>query len=227
MASRVNHDFFSSWSEAMAYVLGFWFADGWMTQPYRDASVCFVSKDRTHLEMIRGLMQSEHTIHSQGIGCFRLPIGSKKLWRDLTELGGCPAKSLVIAMPTIPSDYIRHFIRGYVDGDGTLYWEVSGRPAPGLGAVGGIGFLESLSRFLDEYVGVGKATVRTYANKAQFITYTGIKAKAIAMWLYSDTIIVLERKAILAVEFEAWQIYKFGWKSVASITPRMQQILTK
>jgi hypothetical protein len=49
----------------MAYVLGFWFADGWMTQPDKDACICFVSKDREHLELIRNDMQSEHLIHSQ------------------------------------------------------------------------------------------------------------------------------------------------------------------
>ena len=46
MTYAVNQAFFSTWTPEMAYVLGFWFADGWMGQPDRDLHIGFVSKDR-------------------------------------------------------------------------------------------------------------------------------------------------------------------------------------
>src|SRR5262249_41587274 len=103
--SPVHQAFFSQWSEEMAYVLGFWFADGCMTQPHIDASITFVSKDKNHLELIKKVMRSSHTIHRHGETCFRLRIGSKRLWNNLFTLGGRPAKSLIARVPSIPADY--------------------------------------------------------------------------------------------------------------------------
>ena len=49
---------------------------------------------------------------------YRLQIGSKEMFKDLTKLGLMPNKSKVVRMPHIPRKYLSHFIRGYFDGDG-------------------------------------------------------------------------------------------------------------
>jgi hypothetical protein len=221
----VNQKFFAKWSPTMAYVFGFWFADGWMTQPNTDALICFVSKDEEHLELIRDAMQSQHTIHPQGTGCLRLSIGSKRLWHELYRLGGVPAKSLIAEMPFVPKDYVRHFIRGYVDGDGTIRWEAPAHRRPILSMVGGSKFLSQVATLLDEEAGVGIARVQSYDYKTPEIVYKGIKAKTLAKWLYSNADLALERKAVVAHEFANWEISKFGWKSQAVMTAKMQAIL--
>ncbi len=224
--SPVNSKFFASWSNEMAYVLGFWFADGWMSQPDRDASVGFISKDKDHLQMIRRVMQSDHTIHSHGENCFRLLIGSQRLWNDLYNLGGIPAKSLVVEMPFIPKEYLRHFIRGFVDGDGSLYWETSRGRKPAIKMTGGISFLEKLAQIIHEETDIGIAKVKVHSYQAPSIVYSaGIKAKVLAKWLYVDDDLALERKATLAQEFHVWEPSKYGWISPAVVRPRMQEIL--
>jgi hypothetical protein len=35
----------------------------------------------------------------------------------------------------------------------------------------------------------------------------------------------LERKAVIARQFETWELSKFGWKSQAIMTPKMRAIL--
>lgn len=43
-----------------------------------------------------------------------------KMYNDLIKQGCLPCKSLILKSPKIKKDLIRHFIRGYVDGDGCL-----------------------------------------------------------------------------------------------------------
>lgn len=50
-------------------------------------------------------------------------IGSHKIYNDLFELGLYPNKSLTVNFPKIPQKYLGHFIRGYFDGDGCIYFE--------------------------------------------------------------------------------------------------------
>jgi len=227
MVRKVNRQFFSAWNPDMAYVFGFWFADGWMSQPDKDLCITFTSADLEHLQTIQSLMESEHKIYSRIGKCYDLTIGSKQLWHDLYRLGGTPAKSLVAEMPTVPKEYLRHFVRGYVDGDGTVRWETSQRRRPVLSIVGGTKFLSQMAMLLDEETGVGisRVKVRFSRPKAPELIYTGIKAKTLAKWLYSNATLALERKAKSAHEFATWELSKFGWKSQAVMTPKMQAIL--
>src|SRR5215469_15083778 len=136
MTKHADRAFFSRWTPESAYVFGFWFADGSMTQPGKDCYVSFVTKDLEHLGLIRHIMQAEQKIYARPDGCYTLAIGSKQIWGDLLRLGGTPTKSLVAGMPYVPRSLMRHFVRGYVGGDGYLYWETSPRRRPAIGMVG-------------------------------------------------------------------------------------------
>ncbi len=44
------------------------------------------------------------------------------MFEDLCKHGCVPNKSLILEFPkTVPSDLIHHFIRGYFDGDGSVF----------------------------------------------------------------------------------------------------------
>src|SRR6478672_5311123 len=47
---------------------------------------------------------------------------SKEMYQDIMTLGGSPRKSRTIGFPDVPSELLPHFVRGVVDGDGTLSW---------------------------------------------------------------------------------------------------------
>lgn len=111
----------------MAYVLGFFTADGNMIRNKRGAHfIDFYITDRDILEKIKKLLGSNHKISIRDrrkvnpnykIG-YRLQIGSKMMFNDLINLGLMPNKSKVVRMPSVPSKYVSHFVRGYFDGDG-------------------------------------------------------------------------------------------------------------
>jgi hypothetical protein len=106
-----------------------------------------------------------------------------------------------------------------------VIWETSPRRRPVIGILGGTSFLGALVRILNREVGVGVAEIRAYDYLSPRVVYTGIKAKALAKWLYADTAIALERKAAIARQFAAWELSKFGWKSTAVLTSRMRDLL--
>ncbi len=126
----VNKDFFKNWSSEMAYVLGFFAADGYMWESARGAYFFgFQIKDKNLLYKIRKILNSNHKIaqriskNSNWHDSYRLQIGSKEMFNDLLMLGMTPAKSKTLTFPKIPKEYLKDFIRGYFDGDGNVYFK--------------------------------------------------------------------------------------------------------
>jgi len=113
----------------MAYVLGFFAADGSMLKNNRGAHfIEFHITDRDLLYNIRSVLGSNHKVairdrHNEKwkLG-YRLQIGSKEMYSDLEQHGFSQAKSKILRFPVVPKKYLRHFIRGYFDGDGNIYF---------------------------------------------------------------------------------------------------------
>ncbi len=122
-----NENFFKKWTPEMAYVLGFFAADGNMLKNKRGAHfIEFQSTDKEIINKIRkvlktnlaiGKYQSKYKNHNKR---YRLQIGSKEIFNDLLKLGLTPNKSLTLKMPKVPNKYLSHFTRGYFDGDGNV-----------------------------------------------------------------------------------------------------------
>lgn len=126
---EVNQKFFSSWNTEMAYVLGFFVADGSMIRNNRGAHfIEFHITDKSLLEDIRLLLKSNHKIarrirDPRWKPGYRLQIGSKKMFQDLEKLGLSQRKSNTLKLPRIPKCYIAQYVRGYFDGDGCIYFK--------------------------------------------------------------------------------------------------------
>jgi intein/homing endonuclease len=124
----------------MAYILGFFTADGSMIRNRRGAHfVEFNITDRSILEQIKMAMGSTHKISSRDRGNdrwklgYRLQFGSKILFEDLHNLGLVQRKSKILRLPKIPRKWVGSFVRGYFDGDGCVYFKqhlIRGRKKP-------------------------------------------------------------------------------------------------
>lgn len=123
---KKNEDFFSVWSSQMAYVFGFFVADGNLSKGRRgNCYVEFTSTDKEILLKIRDAIQSDHVIGVRNRNVrwktsYRLQLGSKKMFMDLERLGVTINKSKVIRFPFVPLKYLANFVRGYFDGDGSV-----------------------------------------------------------------------------------------------------------
>lgn len=85
----------------MAYVLGFFAADGNMIRGKRgNHYISFYSCNRELLEKVRKIMGCDHKIYGKIPRnkkhqiCYQIQIGSKELFADLIRLGFTPHKSL-------------------------------------------------------------------------------------------------------------------------------------
>ena len=112
----------------MAYVLGYFAADGSMIKSNRYTYfIEFTSTDKILIEHVQAATGSNHKIgiRERGGNCktaYRLQIGSNTWFEDLERLGFTQNKSNTLAFPRIPEEFFGHFVRGYFDGDGCVYF---------------------------------------------------------------------------------------------------------
>lgn len=150
----------------MAYVLGFFAADGSMLKNNRGAHfIEFTITDRIVLENIQQLVSSNHRIAERSSRKenwktqYRLQIGSKEWFEDLVRLGFTQNKSTVLMFPSVPKKFLGDFIRGYFDGDGCVHFKEYRSKERGkniwafvtLFTSGSKQFLESLHQILKEF----------------------------------------------------------------------------
>jgi hypothetical protein len=111
----------------MAYVLGFFAADGYITVNKRGANFwCIQITDKKLLESIKKVVGAEHKISvrpptgNEKI-LYRLQIGSREMCDDLRKLGYAERKSKNLPVPLVPHNHLCDFVRGYFDGDGNVW----------------------------------------------------------------------------------------------------------
>jgi len=125
----INENFFSSWSSEMAYILGLIATDGCVSKS-GNVSLCINDKDL--LEKVRLVMHSEHKIcqskYQERLYCFR--FARVRLVEDLVGLGILPRKSLSIKFPAVPDAFLKDFVRGAFDGDGSVFFDTHSKNCP-------------------------------------------------------------------------------------------------
>ncbi|TSC72859.1 MAG: putative DOD family homing endonuclease [Parcubacteria group bacterium Gr01-1014_38] len=127
LSSRPVETFFQTWTPEMAYVLGYFAADGYMYRNPRGSHyVGFVSTDEELVRLVRSLIGTLNSIevyrpkNKNWKTRYTLQVGSRKIFETLSDLGFSPAKSLTVSFPLVPLSVLSHFVRGYFDGDGCL-----------------------------------------------------------------------------------------------------------
>ncbi|WP_053599315.1 LAGLIDADG family homing endonuclease [Bacillus sp. FJAT-18017] len=115
----MNEDFFKTWSNEMAWVLGFIVTDGCINQ---NQSLTIGQKDPYPLQKIKELLQfNGKVVKYDNKNIYELNICSKEIITDLFNLGVTRRKSLTIVFPECPKEYLSHFVRGVIDGDGYVH----------------------------------------------------------------------------------------------------------
>lgn len=170
----IDENFFGTWSDEMAYVLGLVITDGCIRQPKKGSIVVHLDmNDRSLLEKVRKAMKSTHKIvpskHQKGLYLFG--FAREQISQDLLRLGVTPRKSLTVKFPDVPDKYLRHFIRGVFDGDGSVYFESRSRNSPLTTKFvsGSKDFIYELEKRLQK-LGMPKHTI--YKDKRGNISYS-------------------------------------------------------
>lgn len=191
-------------SEVKAYWLGFIYADGCISERVKNGKVSSMKLeitlnegDKSHLEKFLHDINSTSTVETKlvklngkEITTYRVSISSTEMCRDLISNGCSPRKSLTLAFPThLPHSLVKHFIRGYLDGDGCI----STRKR--ISIVGTEQFLNSLQNYFIDNLNVSSVSIRP-EKRGKHYSYekSGNDALKIMNHLYTDCSIYLDRK---------------------------------
>lgn len=158
---QINDSFFNELNEKSAYWLGFLYADGYISKTENCIRITLSAKDENHLLKFKKDIQSESPItyhmnrYSEKYPLTkkaRISVFSKQIKQDLFNLGCSSAKSLICTFPNLSKELIPHFIRGYFDGDGSVYIiKAYGRmknSGIGCSIIGNLEFMEVLKEKL-------------------------------------------------------------------------------
>ena len=119
---HLNQDYFKTWSRNMAYVLGLWFADGCIYGG-KMFDITLHAKDKYILKQVAQELEYEGPLYDYvDRQAARLNFSCVVIYKDIVNLGGSERKSLMIEFPEVPKEFLPDFIRGYFDGDGSVYW---------------------------------------------------------------------------------------------------------
>lgn len=206
--NNLNQDFFKNIdNEEKAYWLGFIMADGCVYKGSNDTlrlQINLASSDVNHLNKFQKTIESSYKIQIKKINekneAAILKINSTQMCKDLIDLGVVFRKSLICQMPNIPNELIRHYIRGYFDGDGCITTP-KGRNTKVV-LVGGKEMLSSIKEVLKSN-GVEISLNPPYKNNKTFNLETQNKNNVsnFLNFLYKDASIFLDRKYILYQKF--------------------------
>lgn len=185
---EVNENFFKIWSNNMAYILGFFMADGCIVNDQQ--TISFAQKEKYILEQIKEKLNSDHPIiQNPNTGVYVLNIHSKIMKSDLRSIYGITSKkSKELKFPNVPEEFISHFIRGYFDGDGYVNYK-----SFFVSIVGGsLKFMEELQKVI-EYHGF-ETNFTSHTNHYRVYVSGRKTIKEFSDWLYRDKDLYLLRK---------------------------------
>jgi len=198
LGTEFNQALFKEWNKKSAYLLGIMASDGSVSfdSCHNDINIRVKESDKIHIENIADWMDSKkRPTYVQGTKSYCLGLSSKEVCEDLIGKGIIPNKSNVGLKMDIPSQYIREFVTGYMDGDGSvsadrrskyyLSWSL-------WASVNSEDFIKSVKRILEEQSGM--EITLAYTKKLVGLRLTCSRALEFLDWLYKDSEYYMERK---------------------------------
>lgn len=183
-------------TEEKAYWLGFLYADGTVRSKNNDNQIelSLQERDYHHLEKFRNFIGNNNKIAwREKTKSYRYCFRSKQIKQSLINKGCVPKKSLILKFPTkeqVPDSLLKHFVRGYTDGDGCLYvskgkmhYELLGTKDFLIGLQSRVGLFQGTI-----YLNHKNSEIRKISLGAEK------QVKIICDWLYKNSSVYLDRK---------------------------------
>ena|SRR3989344_9278270 len=113
------------WSPELAYIVGLLATDGNLSKDGRHINMRSSDKDllktfKTCLKLNNKIAQSVNDGYAKKPS-FRIQFSNIQFYHWLLKIGLFPAKTYTIGKIKIPNLYFRDFLRGHLDGDGSVY----------------------------------------------------------------------------------------------------------
>lgn len=109
----------SRWAPEIAYVVGLMATDGNLSR--KGWGLSLASNDVDLLDVARRCFHLKNSITPYTNGrCYHLQWRDRYFYQWLVGVGLTPAKSLTLGALAVPDEYFADFLRGCIDGDGTV-----------------------------------------------------------------------------------------------------------
>lgn len=197
----VNEAFFDVIdTEEKAYWLGFIAADGYVSgddQPQPIVAIGISASDALHLEKLRQALGATYPLreykasggYKPGTRYVRLYITSSRLRDALISHGVVPNKSTRLKFPDLPDELVRHFVRGYFDGNGSFASTGDGNYSIKFNGT------EQFLRHLLTILGCNCSVYRDPRANNFYVSIGGRRqVLRVADWMYTGATVYLERK---------------------------------
>lgn len=172
------------------------------------------ASDSLHLEKFKNFISYEKEVVIDSFRC-RIMLANKHFWTTLNNYGCTPRKSLTLEFPNISifkdSSLIRHFIRGYFDGDGSFSRYVNHTSVtPSISLIGTKSFIDNILHY-SQINGIIYHNKRHSENTIS-IRYNKSEGIQFINYLYLNSTIYLDRK------YKLFEFFKNGSRSVEEFT---------
>ncbi len=201
----------------MSYVFGYFIADGCISLSKKRKKNPFTfsitSIDESHLYKLRDVLNSTHKISNKNghnrSSAFQFQVRSSILARDLMLLGAYPRKTYNLQKINVPEKYFRDFVRGFFDGDGSVYIYNVNRVVQIKSnfVCASAPFIEDLNEKICNYLEIPLKNIHRKPAKNERIDQYSVDyyvedTEKLMTWLYSDSPrLYLERKKKV---FDQW-----------------------
>lgn len=194
-----------------AYILGLLYADGTFQPKNRSVFLSLSTGDIDILEKINRLLKSDKPIKNytyKDSFYSRLDICGKHISSMLESKGVVHNKTHKLAYPEwLLPELSKHFIRGYFDGDGSVYHNKEYTEIY-IAIIATNDLAKSIQNILFKELNI-RGHLKAHKNQSNSILEIGGNKQVIAIldWLYSDATIYLDRK------FHTYKKYKISYNN--------------
>ena len=200
---KINELYFDEINtEKKAYFLGLLYADG---SVFNNGFYLKI-KDEDILQRLKEELDAEQPIKNVQYGeysCYLFTVCSKKLSESLINHGCFQNKTYILKFPQIEEKLIKHFIRGFYDGDGSLYINSNINSCKLDITSASIDILKSIRTIFTSITGLsGSLTKECKNSNAWHLRVNGRKLSVVMDWFYKDATVFMKRK------YDKFLIYK-------------------
>lgn len=207
---RLNHEYFSKIDAPQkAYFLGLLFTDGSIVlDEKRSPNICIelVENDISILHKFKNELNSDGNFYynkrdNRKNGTYSFTVRSKQLAHDLGKYNIIPNKTYQADNLIIPDKYKEEFFRGFIEGDGSIYYSNSAWHINVCGHSNNI--IKEVAELGNSLIGIEKLKKISCSNGVYRYSWDGKQAIQLCKILYKEgqvfTIPRKQEKALLAI----------------------------
>jgi hypothetical protein len=215
-----NYDFFdiNNLNERSLYWAGFLAADGCVRYNSNSLKLELKTSDKCHIKLFKDHLETSANIHNtilkpskllktksykENYYSSNIVLNSKKLCDDLSKFNIVARKTYIYTMPQwlVSHPLVRHFIRGYIDGDGCFAYNKRNEKntSINLTLTGACVAIEQIYNILKFSCNTKYGDYKKDNDKSRKFYFKSFNdIKNIFEFLYSDATVYLERKYDIA-----------------------------